>query len=68
MVAQAFKPSTQEAEVNLYEFEANLVCRAISKTGSKATQRNPVSKKQKTNKKRGCGSKIPSSGSTWGTE
>ena len=44
MVAHAFNPSTWEAE-------ASLVYRVSSRTAG-ATQRNPVSKKQKEKKKR----------------
>ena len=36
-------------QADLYEFEASLVYRARSRTDSKATQRNPVSNKTKTN-------------------
>ena len=38
-----FNPSTWEAEAgDLYEFEARLVYRVSSRTGSKATQRNLI--------------------------
>jgi hypothetical protein len=43
MVVYAFNPSTQEDP----EFEASLVHRVSSRT-SRATQRNPVSKKKQT--------------------
>ena len=32
----------RQRQVALYEFEASLVYRMTSRTGSKATQRNPV--------------------------
>jgi hypothetical protein len=48
VVAHAFNPSTREARGRqISEFEASLVYRVSSRT-AKATQRNPVSKKQKT--------------------
>ena len=34
----------RQRRVDLWEFEASLVYRANSRTGSKATQRNPVSR------------------------
>ena len=41
----AFNPSTRkQRQVDLYDFKASLVYRGNSRTGSKATQRNPVSK------------------------
>ena len=53
MTTQAFSASTQEAEqVDLSEFEASLVYGVNSRT-VRATQRNPVSKKQKEKKKHG---------------
>ena len=45
----------RQRQVDLCEFEASLVSRASARIGSKATQRNPVSKKQtnkQTNKQR----------------
>jgi hypothetical protein len=55
VVVHAFNPITVEAEADRSlssEFKANLVYRASSRT-AKATQRNPLSKKQKqTNKKK----------------
>ena len=56
MVAHAFSPSTWETEVDLYEYQASLVYKVSSRTGSKAAQRNPVSKnkqKEKKNKREG---------------
>jgi hypothetical protein len=50
MVAHAFNPSTQEAEAEgrwIFEFEANLVYEVSSRT-VRDTQRNPVSKQNKT--------------------
>ena len=48
VVTHAFHPSIWEAEAaDLCEFEASLVYRGSSRTGSKATQRNPVSNKKK---------------------
>jgi hypothetical protein len=48
VVAHAFNPSTQEAEAGGFsEFEASLVYKVSSRT-AKATQRNPVSKQNKT--------------------
>jgi hypothetical protein len=48
VVAQSYNPSTQEAEAGrVSEFEASLVYRVSSKT-ARATQRNPVLKKNKT--------------------
>ena len=50
-VARVFNHSTQKAErdyLDLCEFETNLVFRTSSRTGSKTSQRNPVSKKNKT--------------------
>jgi hypothetical protein len=42
-----FNPSTQrQGQADLYESKANLVCIASSST-SKATYRNPVSKRKK---------------------
>ena len=38
--------------MDLCEFEANLVYRVSSKTGFKATQRNPVSGREKEKKKK----------------
>jgi hypothetical protein len=46
VVAQAFNPSTWEAEAGGFEFKASLVYRVSSRT-ARATQRNPVSKKTK---------------------
>ena len=48
LVAHTFNPSTQEAEAgrSLCEFKASLIDIESSRTGSKATQRNPVSNKQ----------------------
>ena len=37
----------RQRQVDLCEFKASLVSRASARIGSKATQRNPVSKKQK---------------------
>jgi hypothetical protein len=52
VVAHAFNPSTWEAEAGgSLEFEASLVYRVSSRT-TRATQRNPVSKKKKKKKKR----------------
>jgi hypothetical protein len=53
MVAHAFDPSTQEEEAGrrISEFEASLVYRVSSRT-ARATQRNPVSKKQKQKQKK----------------
>ena len=46
-VAHAFHPSTQEAEAgDLCEFEASMVYKASSRTGSKTTQRNPDSENE----------------------
>ena len=45
MVAHAFNPSTQEAEAGRF-----LSSRSAWSTIARAIQRNPVSKKQKTNK------------------
>ena len=39
--------SGRQRQANLSEFEASLVYKVSSRTGSKATQRNPVSKKSK---------------------
>jgi hypothetical protein len=51
VVAQAFNPSTREAEAGgISEFEASLVYRVSSST-ARDVQRNPVSKNQE--KKRG---------------
>ena len=44
VVVHTFNPSTQVAD--LCEFEASLVYRVSSGTGSKATQRNSASKNQ----------------------
>lgn len=41
VVAQAFNPCRQ---VELCEFEARLIYRVSSSTGSKATERNPVTR------------------------
>jgi hypothetical protein len=46
VVAHDFNPSTWEAEA---EFETSLVYK-VSSRAARATQRNPVSKKTKTNK------------------
>ena len=47
-MAHAFNSSTREAEGGIFlEFKASLVFKLSSRTGSKATQRNPVSKNQK---------------------
>ena len=52
VVAHAFNPSTQrERQVDLCEFEASLVYRVRARTGSQATERNPVSNNQKTKQK-----------------
>jgi len=46
VVAHTFNPSMQDAEaVDLCEFQASLVYRVTSRT-ARATQRNPVSKKE----------------------
>ena len=45
-VASAFNPNTREAEVGGSEFKVSLVYKVSSRTAW-ATQRNPVSKKQK---------------------
>jgi hypothetical protein len=47
VVADAFNPSTREAEAGrrISEFKASLVYRVSSRT-ARATQRNPVSKKK----------------------
>jgi hypothetical protein len=49
VTAHTFNPSAQEAEAGrsgrAFEFEASLVYRVSSRT-ARATQRNPVSKKQ----------------------
>ena len=37
----------RQRKADLCDFKANLVYRENARTGSKATQRNPVSKKQK---------------------
>ena len=51
MVGHAFNPSIgRQRQADLCEFEASLVYRASSRT-ARATQRNPVSKKQ-TNKQK----------------
>ena len=50
MVVHSFNPSTLEGEVALCEFEANLAYRESSRT-ARATQRNPVSKKNKNKNK-----------------
>jgi hypothetical protein len=52
VVAQAFNPSTWEAEAGEVEFEASLIYRVSSRT-ARATQRNPVSKKKKKKKEKG---------------
>jgi hypothetical protein len=50
VVAHAFDPSTREAEAGGFRVEASLVYKVSSRT-ARATQRNPVLKKQnKTNK------------------
>ena len=36
----------RQRQVDLWEFKASLVYRASSRTGTKVTQRNPVSKKK----------------------
>jgi hypothetical protein len=47
MVANAFNPSTREAEAGVFlQAEAGLVYKVSSRT-ARATQRNPVSKKKK---------------------
>jgi hypothetical protein len=49
VMARAFNPSTQEAEVGgrlISEFQARLVYRVSSRT-ARAPQRNPVSEKKK---------------------
>ena len=53
MVADAFNPSTHLGgrQEDLCEFKASLVYRVSSRIGSKATQRNPVSKQKQINKK-----------------
>jgi hypothetical protein len=48
MVAHAFNPSRGRGR-QISEFEASLVYKVSSRT-ARATQRNPVSKKQKQNK------------------
>lgn len=56
MVTCAFNLSTRKAEVvDLFEFEASLVCRASSMIACAVTQRNPV--KNKREKERGGGEK-----------
>ena len=40
----------RQRQVDFCEFEANLVYRVSSRTGSKATQRNPISGRKKSNK------------------
>ena len=47
-MAQAFNPSTQEAEAGGSEFEASLVSMVNSRT-ARATQRNPVLKEKERN-------------------
>ena len=48
VVAHTFNPSTwEQRQVDLYEFEDNLVYKASSRTGSKATDRNSISGKKK---------------------
>ena len=50
MVAHVFNPSTWKTEAGGFlEFKASLVYRVSPRT-ARATQRNPVSKKMKTNK------------------
>ena len=39
----------RQRQADLCEFEASLVYRASSRTGSKATQRNPILKKKRKN-------------------
>jgi hypothetical protein len=51
VVAHAFNPSPQEAVRRISEFEASLVYSVGSRT-ARATQRNPISKKQKKKKKK----------------
>jgi hypothetical protein len=48
VVAHAFNPSTRgkKRQVDFFEFEANLVYRASSRT-ARTTQKHPASKKQK---------------------
>ena len=49
-MAHAFSPSTREAEASkISEFEASLVYRVSSRT-ARATQRNPVSKENKSHR------------------
>jgi hypothetical protein len=51
-VAHAFNPSSRgDRDRQISEFEASLVYRVSSRT-ARATQRNPVSKKQKTKNKK----------------
>ena len=50
MVARTFNPSIPEAKA-LSEFEASLVYRVSSRT-TRATQKNPVSKKKQRNKQK----------------
>lgn len=45
-----FNPITQKAEADGSKFKGSLIYKASSPTGRAATQRNPVLKKQKTNK------------------
>jgi hypothetical protein len=52
VVANAFNPSTWEAEAGRFlEFEGSLVYKVSSRT-ARATQRNPVSKSKKKKKKK----------------
>jgi hypothetical protein len=51
VVAHAFNLSTWEAEAGGFELEASLVYRVSSRT-ARATQRNPVLKKTKKQKKK----------------
>ena len=50
VVAHLLNPALgRQRQTDYCEFEANLVYRASSRTGTKATQRNPVSKKKSNN-------------------
>ena len=52
MVEHTLIPALRrQGQADLCEFEASLVYRASSWIGSKATQKNPVSKNKKQNKK-----------------
>ena len=47
VVAPLILPLGRQRQADLCEFKASLVYREHSRTGSKATQRNPVSKNQR---------------------